>query len=364
MSGNSFGSLLRISSFGESHGPAVGVVIDGVPPRLPLSKEDFDRELARRRPGQSTLTTQRQESDSCEILSGVLDGLTLGSPIAVIVRNEDARPGHYDEMKDLFRPSHADFTYEAKYGIRAVAGGGRSSARETIARVAGGVVAMKVLRLFAPVEVVGYVKAVRGIEAEVATESVTRGAVDAYAVRCPDETAAVAMAAAIDEARRAGDSVGGIVECVARNVPAGWGDPVFDRLEATLAAALLSIPAVKGFEIGSGFAGTRLLGSEHNDAFENRGGRIRTRTNRSGGVQGGISNGETVIVRAAFKPTATIAKEQETVRRDGTPAKLAAKGRHDPCVLPRAVPVVEAMVALALAEHALRHAAQCGAPRL
>ncbi len=365
---NSFGRMLRITSFGESHGPGIGVVVDGVPPRMPITVAEIDAELARRRPGQSRLVTQRQEPDTCEILSGVENGLTLGTPVAILVRNVDARPAAYESMQALFRPSHADFTYEAKYGIQASSGGGRASARETIARVAAGVLARKVLDLFAPIEVVAWVSAVHDIEVAVDPSRVTREEVEANIVRCPDASAAEKMIARIDEARRAGDSVGGVISCVVRGVPAGWGDPVFGKLEADLASALLSLPAVKGFEIGSGFAGARMKGSEHNDAFVPRGGDsglsgIGTATNRSGGIQGGISNGEPILLRAAFKPTATILKEQDTVDHEGKPAKLAAKGRHDPCVLPRAVPIVEAMVALVLADAALRHAAQCGVGR-
>lgn len=360
MSGNSFGALFRITSFGESHGRAIGVVIDGVPPGLAIAEDEINAELRRRRPGQSKLVSQRMEPDACEILSGVQDGVTLGTPIGVLVRNVDAKPDAYDEMRELYRPSHADFTYDAKYGVSAASGGGRASARETIARVIGGVVATKVLRELAPVEIVAYVRAVGDIAAEVDSGAVTREMVEANAVRCPDEDAAERMIERIDEARRAGDSVGGVIECVARGVPAGWGDPVFDKLEADLAKALLSLPAVKGFEVGSGFAGTRLSGSEHNDPYVPKGERIGTATNFSGGIQGGISNGEPILLRAAFKPTATINKEQETVDRKGRPAKLKAKGRHDPCVLPRAVPIVEAMVALVLADHALRHRGQCG----
>jgi chorismate synthase len=363
MSGNSFGTLFRVTTFGESHGPGVGAVVDGAPPGLELSAADLNAELRRRRPGQSILTTQRQESDECEILSGVDNGRTLGTPIGVLVRNQDARPAAYDSMKDAYRPSHADFTYEMKYGVRAASGGGRASARETIGRVIGGVIARKALAQFAPIEIVAYVRSVHDVEADIDPLTVVTSAVEATPVRCPDLAAAEKMIARIDEARRAGDSVGGVVECVARGVPAGWGDPVFDKLDATLAQALLSLPAVKGFEVGSGFSGTKLRGSEHNDPFVKKGDHIGTRSNRSGGIQGGISNGEPIVIRAAFKPTATVMREQETVDREGNATTLAAKGRHDPCVLPRAVPIVEAMVALVLADHALRHAGQCGRVR-
>jgi chorismate synthase len=360
--GNSFGRALRVTTFGESHGPAVGVVVDGCPPRLALSVEDVQRELDRRRPGQSRLTTQRREEDRVEILSGVLDGLTLGTPIALVVRNVDARGGDYDEMRTKYRPSHADFTYQAKYGIRAWEGGGRASARETIGRVAAGAVAQKVLTGVEPgLEIVGWVAQVHDLEAAVDPSAVTRAAVEANAVRCPDGALAEEMAARIDRARRDGNSLGGVVECVARGVPAGWGEPVFDKLDADLAKAMLSIPAAKGFELGSGFRGVRMTGIEHNDPFyRGEGGRVRTRTNWSGGVQGGISNGEDVLVRVAFKPTATINREQQTVDVYGNDTTIKARGRHDPCVLPRAVPIVEAMMALVLADHALRQRGQCG----
>jgi len=358
--GSTFGQLFRIATFGESHGPGVGVVVDGCPPRLALRCEEIQAELDRRRPGQSKLTSRRDEADQVEILSGVEGELTLGTPIAMLVRNADARPGDYDEMRTAFRPSHADFTYQAKYGIRAVAGGGRASARETIGRVTAGAIARKLLARDAGVEIVAYVKRVAELEAEVDPATVTTAMVDANIARCPDPRAAAAMIELIDAARKAGDSVGGVVEAVARGVPPGWGEPVFDRLEAELGKAMLSIPACKGFEVGSGFAGTRLRGSQHNDAFYAEGGRVRTRTNRSGGIQGGISNGEDIVLRAAFKPTATVLLPQETVDVEGNAVTLQARGRHDPCVLPRAVVVVEAMMALTLADQHLRQRAQCG----
>jgi chorismate synthase len=362
MPGNSFGSAFRVTTFGESHGPAVGVIVDGCPPRLPVTAADVQRELDRRRPGQSILTTQRREPDAVEILSGVDEGLTLGTPIAMMVRNEDSRGGDYEEMRTKFRPSHADFTYQTKYGVRAWQGGGRSSARETVGRVAAGVLARKTLALAGDIQIVAWVQRVQDLEATVDASKVTTAAVDANIVRCPDAAAAPQMIALIDGARKAGDSLGGVVEAVARGVPAGWGEPVFDRLEADLAKGLLSLPAAKGFEIGSGFAGTRLLGSQHNDPFygDAATGRIRTRTNRSGGVQGGISNGEDIVLRVAFKPTATILREQQTVDVDGNDTTIKARGRHDPCVLPRAVPIVEAMMALVLADHFLRQRGQCG----
>jgi chorismate synthase len=361
---SSFGHLFRITSFGESHGGGVGVVIDGCPPRLPIALEEIQRDLDRRRPGQSHLTSPRQEEDRAEILSGVFEGVTLGTPIAILVRNQDARPEAYEHLRDVYRPSHADWTYEAKYGIRNWQGGGRASARETIARVAAGAVARKLLSTQCGVEVLAWVRRVHEVEAKIDPAGATLAAVESNPVRCPDAEAAAEMERRIDAARRRGDSLGGVVECVARGVPAGLGEPVFDKLEADLARALMSLPASKGFEIGSGFAGTLQTGIEHNDPFEpGPDGRPRTRSNRSGGVQGGISNGEDVVVRVAFKPTATIRLAQDTVDRSGRAARLEAQGRHDPCVLPRAVPMVEAMVLLVLADHWLLQRAAEAIPR-
>jgi len=355
---SSFGKQLRITTFGESHGGGVGVVADGFPPRLAISAEEIQRDLDRRRPGQSRLTTPRQEEDRVEILSGIFEGHTLGSPVAMLVRNQDARPSAYEPMKDIYRPSHADYTTDAKYGIRNWQGGGRASARETIGRVAAGAIARKLLHAVAGVEVLAWVRAVHEIEAKIDTSSVTLDAVEASPVRCPEPSAAAEMIEHIDAARGRGDSLGGIVECVARSVPPGLGEPVFDKLEADLARALLSLPASKGFEIGSGFEGTRMTGIEHNDTFvPGADGRPHTETNRSGGVQGGISNGEPILLRVAFKPTATISLKQQTVDSDGHATELEAQGRHDPCVLPRAVPIVEAMVCLVLADHWLRQRA-------
>ena len=359
---SSFGTLFRVTTFGESHGAGVGVVVDGCPPRLALAAADIQAELDRRRPGQSRLTSARAEPDRIEILSGVEDGLTLGTPIALLVRNEDARPQDYADFRAVFRPSHADYTYEAKYGIRNWQGGGRASARETIGRVAAGAIARKLLAIASQVEVLAYVRRVHTIEAAVDPSGVRLADVDSNIVRCPDPTTAATMVARIEEARRAGDSLGGVVECVCRHVPVGLGDPVFDKLEADLARGMMSLPASKGFEIGSGFAGTTLTGREHNDPFTvDANGRVRTLSNRSGGIQGGISNGEAIIFRVAFKPTATISQPQQTVDRHGQPVTLEARGRHDPCVLPRAVPVVEAMACLVLADHLLRQRGQCGA---
>ena len=358
--GNSFGHLFRITTFGESHGGGVGVIIDGCPPRLEISEAEIQVDLDRRRPGQSKITTPRKESDTCEILSGVFEGKTLGTPIAILVRNQDARSQDYDEMAVKYRPSHADATYDAKYGIRNWKGGGRSSARETIGRVAAGAIAKKILYQVAGIEIIGYVKRIQNLEGMVDPNTVTLEQVESNIVRCPDADCAEKMIDLIDQIRRNKDSIGGVVECVARNVPMGLGEPVFDKLEAELAKAVMSLPASKGFEIGSGFGGTLLTGSEHNDEFYlDEMGKLRTRTNRSGGVQGGISNGENIIIRAAFKPTATIGKEQNTVSNAGEETTLAAKGRHDPCVLPRAVPMVEAMVAIVLCDHLLRFQGQC-----
>ena len=357
---NTFGHSFRVTTWGESHGDAVGVVVDGCPPRVAIELADIQRELDRRRPGQSEITTQRKESDRAEILSGVFDGLTLGTPILIGVWNEDQRGKDYEHMRTKFRPSHADYTYQAKYGIRNWKGGGRASARETVGRVAAGAIARKVLAQEHGVEIVGYVKQVWTLAADVDPDLVTAEEVESSIVRCPDTDMAPRMIERIKEARKDGDSLGGVVEAVARNVPAGLGEPVFDKLEAEMGRGVLSLPACKGFEIGSGFGGVTMTGSQHNDPFYNDGGRIRTRTNRSGGVQGGISNGENVVIRAAFKPTATILRTQETVDVEGNPTTLEGRGRHDPCVLPRAVPMVEAMMALVLMDHTLRQRAQDG----
>jgi chorismate synthase len=358
--GSTFGHVFRITTFGESHGGGVGVIIDGCPPRLEISPEEIQFELDRRRPGQSKITTPRKEADTCEILSGVFEGKTLGTPISILVRNKDTRSQDYDEMAQKYRPSHADATYDAKYGFRNWQGGGRSSARETIGRVAAGAIAKKILRQVAGVEIIAYVKRIKDLEGTVDTNTVTLEDVESNIVRCPDGEIANQMIELIEKTGRDGNSIGGIVECVVRNVPQGLGEPVFDKLEADLAKAVMSLPASKGFEIGSGFDGTLLTGFEHNDEFYiDETGEIRTVTNRSGGVQGGISNGENIIIRVAFKPTATIRKEQKTVTKEGEETVLAGKGRHDPCVLPRAVPMVDAMVALVLCDHLLRHHGQC-----
>ena len=375
--GNTFGRAFRVTTYGESHGPAVGVVIDGCPARLPISQEEIQKELDRRRPGQSSIVTQRKESDTVEILSGLLDGLTLGTPISLLVRNEDQRSRDYDELKYKYRPSHADFAYDQKFGIRAWSGGGRASARETVGRVAAGAIAKKLLQ---GIEIVAWVDKVHTIQADLDPLTITQEQVESNIVRCPDAATAQQMIERIEQVRKEGDSIGGVVCCIVKGVPAGWGEPVFDKLEADLAKAMLSIPACKGFEIGGGFDLTNYNGSEVNDEFyaensplpsegeverqRNPGSqrdsdaigrsRVRTYSNHSGGVQGGISNGMPILLRAAFKPTATIMKEQRTVTTEHENTTLKGRGRHDPCVLPRAVPIVEAMVALVLADHMMR----------
>lgn len=353
-----FGVVFRIATFGESHGAGVGVVVDGCPPRIAISLDSIQADLNRRKPGQSSIVSQRKESDKVEILSGVESGFSTGTPIAMLVRNEDARSRDYDELREKYRPSHADFTYDAKYGLRSVAGGGRASARETIGRVAAGAVAKAVLHQIWGIQVCAWVEKVHSIVADIDPLTVSHAEVEATPVRCPDLRAASQMITLIEEVRKNGDSVGGVIAAVARNVPAGWGEPVFDKLEADLAKAMLSLPACKGFESGSGFGGTDLLGSEHNDPFrsDDRKSAYTTRNN-SGGIQGGISNGMPITIRAAFKPTATILKEQDTITRDLENTTLLNRGRHDPCVLPRAVPMVEAMMALVLADHGLRQTA-------
>lgn len=351
---SSFGTLFKVTTFGESHCPAVGAVIDGCPPNLELDAVDIQVQLDRRRPGQSDLTTKRDEADLVSILSGTEHGLTLGTPIALRVENRDQRPDDYREMADVPRPSHADFTYQKKYGIRAASGGGRSSARETIGRVAAGAIAEKILSRYYGVEIIAWVSAVGKIEAPLPDlAEIKREAVDSSDVRCPVAGSAQQMREEILAARDAEDSIGGVVTCLCRNVPAGLGEPIFDKLEALLAHAMLSIPASKGFEIGSGFAGTRMHGSEHNDPFIWEQGKLRTSSNFSGGIQGGISNGEDILFRVAFKPAATIGQAQKTADFSGRDTLFKARGRHDPCILPRAVPVVESMAALVLVDMAM-----------
>lgn len=354
---STFGTMFRVSTFGESHGKGVGAVVDGCPPCMELSEDDIQPQLNRRRPGQSELTTKRDEKDAVTILSGVENGKTLGTPIGLLVHNRDQRPGDYKEMKQIPRPSHADFTYRQKYGIHASSGGGRSSARETIGRVAAGAIAEKYLHETFGVEIVAWVSRIGMVDGpEEIESSISRNEVDQNLVRCPDQQVAVKMMDLIRETRDKQDSLGGIVSCVCRNVPVGLGEPIFDKMEAALARAMLSIPATKGFEIGSGFAGTRMLGSQHNDPFVMKNGRLGTVTNNSGGIQGGITNGEPVLFRVAVKPAATIGLPQKTADSDGNETVLEAKGRHDPCVLPRAVPIVETMAALVIADMVLQQA--------
>jgi chorismate synthase len=356
---SSFGTLFRITTFGESHCKAVGVVIDGCPPGLSLSAEDIQPQLNRRRPGQSALSTDRQEADQVIILSGTENGKTLGTPVALQVANKDHRPKDYGNMRDIPRPSHADYTYQMKYGIRASSGGGRSSARETIGSVASGAVADKILKEKFNIEIVAWVSSVGEIDSVPADGSViSRSDVDTTIIRCPDHNAAAKMEKLIAELKEQGESVGGVVSCVIRNVPLGLGEPTFEKLEAKLAQAMLAIPATKGFEIGSGFAGTRMRGSQHNDPFTKKDNQLGTITNNSGGIQGGISNGEPILLRIAFKPPATISLPQKTVDFTGESATLEAKGRHDPCVVARAVPIVESMAALVIVDMLLRQEAR------
>lgn len=361
MPGNSFGQFFRITTAGESHGPGNVVIIDGVPPGIPISVADLMVDLERRRPGQSRLTTQRKEADTPEILAGVFEGRTTGTSLAILIRNQDQRSKDYSDIKDKYRPGHADYTYDARYGFRDYRGGGRSSARETTARVAAGVVAKKLIQQEFGGHVVGYVCQVGPVKASIpAPEAVTMDEVEQLPdgtpniVRCPDYAAAAEMVAVIDEVRKDTDSIGGVSEIVATGVPAGLGEPVFDKLKADLAKALFSLPAVLGVEYGIGFGCAKLRGSENNDIFESRDGQISTATNRHGGMLGGISSGQPIVLRAAIKPTSSLAKEQATVNSDGTATTIRTKGRHDPCLLPRFVPMGEAMVAIVLADHWLR----------
>lgn len=355
---STFGHAFRIHTYGESHGGAVGVIIDGCPPRIPITQAIIQQALDRRRPGQSEIVTPRKEADTAEILSGIQDDLTLGTPIVISVKNTDQRPGAYDEMALKYRPSHADYTYDAKYGIRALSGGGRASARETIGRVAAAAIALQVLRAhISNIEVLAWVKSIQHLEANVDPATIDATTIESNIVRTGDPAMVEPMIEHIKAIRGQGNSVGGVIECVIRGCPPGLGEPIFDKLEADLAKAMLSIPATKGFEIGSGFAGTLLTGREHNDPFVMDGETVRTTSNRSGGVQGGISNGESIVFRVAFKPTATIMTSQQTVTSDGQNTELQGKGRHDACVLPRAVPIVEAMAILVLTDHLLRQRA-------
>lgn len=354
MPGNSFGEIFRITTFGESHGKAIGVIIDGCPAGLDIDLNALQHELDRRKPGQSSITTQRKESDTFEILSGIFEGKTLGSPMAIAIKNEDQKSEDYAHIKEVFRPSHADYTYEMKYGIRDYRGGGRSSARETAARVIAGAIAKQLLNR-SGIEINAYVSSVGTIQLQKNYQELDLSQTDSNIIRCPDVEIAEKMIGLIQDTRKKGDTVGGIVSCVVKNTPVGLGDPVFDKLHADLSKAMLSINAVHGFEYGSGFNGTRLNGSEHNDKFEKDAeGKIVTQTNNSGGIQGGISNGMDIYFNVAFKPVATLMQLQTTVDKEGNEAEIKGKGRHDPCVVPRAVPIVEAMTALVLADHLLR----------
>ncbi len=358
---SSTGTLFRVHTWGESHGGAVGVVVDGCPPGLALDLEAVQRQLDRRRPGSSALVSQRKETDLVRVLSGLEGGVTLGSPLCLQVANVDARPGAYADLVDVYRPSHADWTTEAKYGLRSSSGGGRASARETVGRVAAGAVARQLLAGLG-VEIVAWVDQVGDAVVPLGAideEAVTEAHVDAMDVRCPHAETAAVMEELIKDARAGGDSVGGAVRCVVRGVPAGWGEPVFDKLHAELGRACLSIPACRGFEVGAGFDAITMRGSQHNDPFvPGPDGGVATSSNHSGGIQGGISNGQPIRFRVAFKPTATIFVEQDTVNRAGEPVKLKPKGRHDPCVVPRAVPIVEAMSALVLVDAWMRQRAR------
>lgn len=349
---NSYGTIFKISTFGESHGPAIGVIIDGCPAGLTIDETFIQSELNRRKPGQSKITTQRKEDDTFKILSGVFEGMSTGTPIAIVIENQDQRSKDYSHLAEAFRPSHADYTYEAKYGIRDHRGGGRSSARETAARVAAGAIA-KLLLKESGVEINAYVSQVGEIKSPPHSE-LDLSKTEENIVRCPDSATAEKMIALIDQVRLDRDTIGGIVTCVVKNAPVGLGEPVFDKLHAELGKAMLSINAVKGFEYGSGFEGIRLRGSQHNDEFYNQGGKIRTKTNLSGGIQGGISNGEDIYFNVAFKPVATIMQDQASVNKEGNEVTVSGKGRHDPCVVPRAVPIVEAMAALVIADFMLR----------
>lgn len=354
MSGSSFGTLFRVSTFGESHCAGVGAIVDGCPPGMSLSEADLQPQLTRRRPGQSKVNTPRDEKDQVKILSGVENGKTLGTPVGLFVPNEDQRPKDYGDMSNIPRPSHADFTYQQKYGTRASSGGGRSSARETIGRVAAGAIAEKWLKETYGLDIVSWVSSCGDIDAPAADPlALTKDQVDQNIIRCPHPETAEKMIDYVTQLREEGDSVGGVLTCVVRNCPVGFGEPVFDKLEALLAHAMLSIPATKGFEIGSGFQGSRMKGSDHNDPFVQKEGRLGTRTNNSGGIQGGISNGEPIVFRLAIKPPATISKAQPSATFDGDDAVLEAKGRHDPFVVNRAVPIVEAMTALVLMDMAM-----------
>ena len=345
MAGNTFGQVFKVTTFGESHGPAIGAVLDGVPPGIDLSESDIQFDLDRRRPGQSKITTQRQEADQIEILSGVFEGKTTGTSLALIIRNQDHRSKDYSDIKDVFRPGHADYTFQKKYGLRDYRGGGRSSGRETAARVAAGAVAKKILNS-SNINIIAYTKSVADIEVKKIDYSV----IEKNIVRAPDMEIADEMIAAIDEARKNLNSLGGVVEAIIHGCPPGLGDPVFDKLNARLAYGLMSIGTIRGVEFGLGFDATKLSGAEHNDKFYMDGDKVRTMTNNAGGILGGISNGEDIILRVGVKPPSSLAQPQQTVTKDGQPTTVETKGRHDPCICPRVVPVVEAMIALTLVD--------------
>ena len=352
--GNSFGTLFKITTFGESHGPAIGVVIDGCPAGLEIDESFIQSELDKRKPGQSKITTQRKEEDTFEILSGVFEGKSTGTPIAIVIKNKDQKSKDYSHISESFRPSHADYTYQEKYGIRDYRGGGRSSARETAARVAAGAVAKLMLKKLG-IQISAYVSQVGALNVNKSYQELDLTLVENNIVRCPDQKVAEEMIDLIDQTRKQGDTIGGIVSCVIQNTPIGLGEPVFERLNAVLGYAMLSINAVKGFELGSGFEGTKMKGSEHNDSFYKEDDVVKTKTNFSGGIQGGISNGQDIYFNVAFKPVATIMRDQESINNEGDTTTVSGKGRHDPCVVPRAVPIVEAMAALVMADFYLRN---------
>lgn len=359
MPGNTFGKMFQITTCGESHGGAIGVIIDGCPPNFKITESDIQKELDRRKPGQSDVTTTRGEEDKIKILSGVLDGRTLGTPILMMAFNRDAKSKDYEQLKDLYRPSHADYTYDKKYGVRDYRGGGRASARETLARVAAGAVVKKYLKEKLGVEILSYIEQIYNIKTDINYKDVSREDIESNKVRCPDKEKAEEMIELIKKIKLEGDSVGGVIKGVIKNVPVGLGEPVFDKLGADLGKAMLSIGATKGFEYGSGFEAVEMKGSEHNDEFGIEKEKIKTKSNNAGGTLGGISSGEDIYFRIAFKPTATISKKQETVNKDGKEVNLEVSGRHDPCVLPRAVPIVDAMSALVIMDHYLRWKGQC-----
>ena len=354
MAGNSIGEIFRITTFGESHGEAIGVVIDGCPAGLHIDLAFLQQELDRRKPGQSSITTSRKENEQFRIISGVFEQKSTGAPIAILIPNEDAKSSDYEQIKEIYRPSHADYTFDAKYGIRDYRGGGRSSARETAARVVAGAIAKLLLKHY-HINVTAYVSEIGKIKCSTEYALLNLADAEKSLVRCPDKTVSDAMIKSIEKAKKEGDSLGGIIKCIVSGMPAGLGEPVFDKLHADIGKAVLSINAVKGFEYGSGFAGTKMKGSEHNDTFTNQNGKVVTTTNYSGGIQGGISNGMDFYCNVAFKPTATIAHLQQSVDKKGNQVEVAVKGRHDPCVVPRAVPIVESMIALTIADYLLRN---------